>query len=94
MNFIFYTIFQYLLALRPTPMAIAASVDMTDHSAVPEPVKQSTKESGKTESETDSSKKSVTPKVKFIRRPALKARGEGFAIFPCAFALGKDMEKF
>uniref|UniRef100_A0A0R3S429 Protein LTV1 homolog n=1 Tax=Elaeophora elaphi TaxID=1147741 RepID=A0A0R3S429_9BILA len=53
-----------VIEAKPSPMAIAASVDMTDHSAVPEfhrppPVKESHKQ----DSENALAKKSLTPKA-------------------------------
>uniref|UniRef100_A0AAF5RW79 Uncharacterized protein n=1 Tax=Wuchereria bancrofti TaxID=6293 RepID=A0AAF5RW79_WUCBA len=51
-----------IIEAKPSPMAIAASVDMTDHSAVPEFSRQSAKESDKQDNESDSVKKSLAPK--------------------------------
>lgn len=44
-------------------MAIAASVDMTDHSADPEFSRQSAKESDKQNNESASAKQPLAPKV-------------------------------
>ncbi|VIO94253.1 Uncharacterized protein BM_BM10076 [Brugia malayi] len=51
-----------IIEAKPSPMAIAASVDMTDHSAVPEFSRQSVKESDKENNESDSVKKSLASK--------------------------------
>ncbi|CAG9537669.1 unnamed protein product [Cercopithifilaria johnstoni] len=51
-----------VIEAKPSPMAIAASVDMTDHSAIPESIKPLAKESDKQDHENESSKKSLAPK--------------------------------
>ncbi|VBB29296.1 unnamed protein product [Acanthocheilonema viteae] len=49
-----------VIEAKPSPMAIAASVDMTDHSAIPDFIRQPTKESDRQDIESALANKSLT----------------------------------